>query len=210
MCLCVQEMLPTALMELRGLNLCVKKIWQKLHKQLWLSWGRQQKQQRCLGVPTFQKSFQTWIQIPFVRHTKAFLCSSQKPRSKPERLPSPSGKGKEKEKTKEKPQNKQTHPPPRQTPSNNNKPKQTHDTSQNRSELRNNNNKKQYAIMMKYPWKKWLYQANPAAKQSVITEVHWMTPGQVSRGLRKRLGLNLSDSCKHLLSTVTTERKPDP
>lgn len=33
---------------------------------------------------------------PFVRHTKAFLCSLQKPRVKPERLPNPNGKGKEK------------------------------------------------------------------------------------------------------------------
>lgn len=147
----------------------------KLHKQLWLSWGHQQKQQRCLGVPTFQKSFQTWIQIPFVRHTKAFLCSLQKPRSKPERLPNPSGKGKEKEKTKEKPQNKQTHilPHTRITPPTTTN--QDHVPSQNRSELRSNNNKKQYGITMKYPWKILQYQAYPAANQSVITKIHWIT-----------------------------------
>lgn len=55
------------------------------------------------------------------------------------------------------------------------KQNQTKLTFQNRSELRNNNNKKQHGIMMKYPWKKLPYQAYPAANQSVITKVHWMT-----------------------------------
>lgn len=176
-CVRAQEMLSTTLMELRGLILCGKKIWQKLHKQLWLSWGHQQKQQRCLGVPTFQKSFQTWIQIPFVRHTKELLCSLQKPRAKPERFPNPSGKGKEKEKKKQKKNLKTNQCIPLHTHKlpNNNKPNQSHATSQNRSEPRNSNNKKQYGITMKYPWKKLQYQAYPAANQSVITKVHRMT-----------------------------------
>lgn len=105
-CVCAaHEMLPPALTEQRGLNSCRKIIQKKLLKRLWPSWGHRQKR---LGVPTLPNSFQTWRQITFVRHTKAFLCSLPKPRSKPERFPNSSGKGNEKP-TKP-PQNKLTSP----------------------------------------------------------------------------------------------------